>query len=216
MMRVLVCLIPTCLFTACSTPEPTTQLTTKAAEEMAPSHHFTPTDLPGFQKVAAHFKSVVAVPELETNPTEIQQSVSNTIARGSAALDAIGACGHDKLTFGNTFGALDDLSYDVELAANRLNLIKDTSTNAALREAATEASKTISEWAVGLEYREDVYRVVNAYALTLPKLKGEEDKLLREILRDYRRAGLELPKSERDEVERLRKSLTKLTTDFES
>jgi thimet oligopeptidase len=35
-------------------------------------------------------------------------------------------------------------------------------------------------------------------------------------LRDYRRAGLELPQAQRDEVERLRKELSGLTTDFES
>jgi thimet oligopeptidase len=40
--------------------------------------------------------------------------------------------------------------------------------------------------------------------------------LLRDVLRDYRRAGLELPKPKRDEVEALRKELTRLTTDFES
>ena len=216
MMRVVVCLILVGFFSACSTPEPTTQVTTKYAEETPPAHHFVATNLAGFRKAAAQFKAVIALPELETSPEEIQQTVSNTIARGSASLDAIASCAHDKLTFGNTIAALDDLSYDVELAANRLNLIKDTSTNAALREAATEATKALSEWAVGLDYREDVYRVVNAYALTLPKLKGEEDKLLREVLRDYRRAGLELPKSERDDVERLRKDLTKLLTDFES
>ena len=35
-------------------------------------------------------------------------------------------------------------------------------------------------------------------------------------MRDYRRAGLELPKAQRDEVEQMRKELTRLTTDFES
>ena len=35
-------------------------------------------------------------------------------------------------------------------------------------------------------------------------------------MRDYRRAGLDLPKAQRDEVERMRKELSRLTTDFES
>src|SRR5262245_61688960 len=35
-------------------------------------------------------------------------------------------------------------------------------------------------------------------------------------MRDYRRAGLSLPKAQRDEVERMRKELSGLTTDFES
>ena len=34
-----------------------------------------------------------------------------------------------------------------------------------------------------------------------PRLKGEDARLLAETMRDYRRAGLELPKPQRDEVE---------------
>jgi thimet oligopeptidase len=69
---------------------------------------------------------------------------------------------------------------------------------------------------VGLDYRQDVYLAVKAYADTQPRLEGEDAKLLAETLRDYRRAGLELPKAQRDEVERMRKELSRLTTDYES
>lgn len=209
-------MIPVCFLAACSTPEPKNPVEKRRAEAAKVPHHFQPTDVAGFQKLAAKFKSVIRVPTLETDATAVHRAVSNTIARANAALDEIAACSHEKLTFENTIAALDDIAYDIGLTANRLNLIKETSTDLALREAATEAIKKLSEWAVGIDYREDVYRSVNAYARTLPKLKGEEDKLLREVLRDYRRAGLALPKEQRDEVERLRKELTQLTTDFES
>jgi thimet oligopeptidase len=69
---------------------------------------------------------------------------------------------------------------------------------------------------VGLDYREDVYKVVKAYADKKPDRKGEDAKLLMETMRDYRRAGLDLPKAERDQVERMRKELSRLTTDYES
>ena len=64
------------------------------------------------------------------------------------------------------------------------------------------------------DYREDVYRVVKAYADTKPSLKGEAKRLLEQTLRDYRRAGLHLAKAERDEVEALRKELAAATTEF--
>ncbi len=85
-----------------------------------------------------------------------------------------------------------------------------------LRETAIDAIKELEEWMVGLDYREDVYKAVKAYADTKPRLKGEDGKLLEETMRDYRRAGLELPKAQRDEVERLRKELSRLTTDYEA
>jgi len=76
--------------------------------------------------------------------------------------------------------------------------------------------KQLSQWSVGLDYREDVYRALKAFAATQPRLDGEDKKLFEETMRDYRRAGLELPKAQRDEVERIRKELTALETDFEN
>src|SRR4029077_1801997 len=49
-----------------------------------------------------------------------------------------------------------------------------------------------------------------------PQLSGEDKKLFDETMRDYRRAGLELPPDKRKEVEQLRKDLAKLGTDFDT
>lgn len=62
---------------------------------------------------------------------------------------------------------------------------------------------------------EDVYKVVKAFATTDPKLTGEDAKLLAETLRDYRRAGMELPPDKRKEVQAWRKELSELANDFD-
>ncbi len=172
--------------------------------------------LADFQARAARFNAVVTLPHFEGTTNEIRASMSQTIADGNKALDAVAAVQPAKLTFQNTVRALDDAGFQIGLTANRLALLKETSTDAALRDAATDALKELQEWIVGLDYREDVYKAVKAYADTNPKLKGEDAKLLYETLRDYRRAGLALAKDQRDEVERRRKELSRLTTDFES
>ena len=169
-----------------------------------------------FQDRAAKFNSVVSLPDLETTTNAITATVKQTIASGNAALDRIGKLTPAEVNFKNTFLALDEMSAQSSLAMSRLGLIKETSSSATLRDAATEAIKELEEWAVGLDYREDVYHAVKAYADTEPKLEGEDAKLLAEVMRDYWRAGLRLPKPERNEVERMRKELSKLTTDFES
>jgi thimet oligopeptidase len=169
-----------------------------------------------FQRRAQRFGNVIRLPEFETTPEAIQRSLESTIAAANAALDRIGALTPPEVTFENTVLALDDALYEAGLLANRLSLIKETSTSAALRDAATDAVKKFQEWAVGLEYREDVYRAVKAFADKQPRLEGEAAKLLEETLRDYRRAGLALPRAERDEVERLRKELARLGTDFDT
>ena len=169
-----------------------------------------------FKRKAAAFNSIITLPQFELTTNEIRVSVRQTIAAANAALDRIGALKPGQLTFQNTVLAVDDLSYQIALTDSRLSVLKETSTSAVLRDFAIEALKELEEWMVGLDYREDVYKAIKAYADTKPELKGEDDRLLSETLRDYRRAGLGLPKAERDQVEAMRKALSRLTTDFES
>jgi thimet oligopeptidase len=173
-------------------------------------------DLTAFQARAAAWHSVVTIPVFETTTNEIQATLARVIAEGNAALDRIGRLTPAQATFTNTFVALDDMSYQMSTADNRLSLIEQTSTNAEVRDAATDALKALDEWSVGIDYREDVYRVLKTWAATDPRLTGEDQKLFTETLRDYRRAGLELPKDQRDEVEKLRKQLSAFETDFEN
>jgi len=171
--------------------------------------------LAAFQQRAAKYHSVVTLPEFETTPAAVQATVDQTIAAGNAALDAIGQLRAGEVNFHNTIRELDDIAYRFQGASDRLGLIEQTSTNAAVRDAATDAIKKLSAWSVGTDYREDVYAAVKAYAGTQPALEGEDKKLFDETLRDYRRAGLDLPKDQRDAVEKLRQELTALETDFE-
>ena len=175
-----------------------------------------PNSLAAFQARAAQFHSVVTVPTFETSPAQIAETLQKTIADGNAALDRIGRLAPAEVTFANTFVALDDLNFRVGSTAERFGLIEQTSTNAAVRDAATEASKKLSQWSVGTDYREDVYAALKAFADTQPVLSGEDKKFFAETLRDYRRAGLSLPKVQRDEVEQLRKELTGLETDYDN
>jgi thimet oligopeptidase len=167
------------------------------------------------QARAATFKNRLTLPDFETSPAAIQAALDATLATCNTALDRVAALPPDALTFSNTIAAMDDISFEANRFANRIYFIKETSPDAAVREAATGAVKKFQDWAVGLDYREDVYRSLKAFAATQPKLSGEQAKLMTEVLRDYRRAGLDLPKSERDEIESLRKKLAARCTDFD-
>ncbi|MFT5029228.1 MAG: thimet oligopeptidase, partial [Candidatus Binatia bacterium] len=166
------------------------------------------------QKRAAKFDSLLTIPIFETTPAQIQASVDLAIAKADSALDQVGKLPPDQTTFENTIRALDDIGYDAMTVANRIYLLKETSQDPELRDAATEATKRFEAWSVGLDYREDVYKAVRAYADSNPQLSGESQRLFEETLRDYKRAGLSLAKPERDVIEALRKKLAGLTTDF--
>src|SRR5213076_1625045 len=169
-----------------------------------------------FRAAAAKANAVLTIPEWEQTPEAVEASMKDAIAKANTALDQIGAQDPAKVTCKVTVVALDDLTYQAGLAANKATIIKETNTSPAMRAAAEEAVKAFQEWAVGIDYREDVYKAIKAFADTHPKLSGEDEKLLNETLRDYRRAGLDLPPDQRKEVEQLRKELSKLGTDFDT
>ena len=208
-VRVILSLLLACFLAACSSVNPVpVGMSHKPVAQENP--------LVKFQKLAAKYNSIITVPAFETTTNEVRASVKQTIADGDAALDRIGKLGEKEVTFKNTVCALDDLGFRLDLVDNRLSLIKETGANAVVRDAATDAVRELEEWMIGLDYREDVYRAIKAYADTKPVLEGEDAKLLFETMRNYRRAGLGLPKTDRDEVERMRKELSRLCADFDS
>ncbi|HEX4265079.1 MAG TPA: M3 family metallopeptidase [Verrucomicrobiae bacterium] len=181
-------------------------------------HQITPIaegNLQEFQNRSANHNSVISIPTFETTTNEVTATVAKAIADGNASMDRIGKLSGSEVNFTNTIRALDDLGFEIASVDNRLSLIQQTSTNSEVRDTTTDALKELEGWMVGIDYRDDVYRAVKAYADTKPTLSGEDAKLLVETMRDYRRAGLDLPKSERDEVERMRKELAGLSTDFD-
>ena len=169
-----------------------------------------------FGAAAAKANAVLTIPDWEQTPEAVDAAMKDAIAKANKALDQIGAQDPGKVSFKSTVVALDDLTYAATLEANKVTIIKETNTNAAMRTAAENAVKIFQDWAVSIDYREDVYKALKAFADTHPKLSGEDEKLLFETMRDYRRAGLELSPDKRKEVEQLRKELSKLGTDFDT
>ncbi len=167
-----------------------------------------------FRDAATKANAILTVPEWEQTPAAVEAATKDVIAKSNAALDKIGAQDLGKATFQSTVVALDDVGWEATVVANRATVIQESSPSKEMREAAEKAVKDLQDWFVGLDYREDVYRAVKAFADTKPKLSGADEKLLKETMRDYRRAGLDLAPEKKKEVEQLRKDLAKLGTDF--
>ncbi len=167
-----------------------------------------------YRDAAAKANAQLTIPDWPQTPEAVEASAKEAIKKGNAALDAIGKLNPKKVTFQNTVVALDDLAYEANNVGNKATIIKEANTDPKMRAAAEKAVKAMNDWFVGIDYREDVYKSIKAFADTNPQLAGEDKKLLDETMRDYRRAGLALPPEKRKEVEQLRKQLAKLGTDF--
>jgi thimet oligopeptidase len=173
-------------------------------------------NLSDFQAAAEKANEVLTIPDWPKTPIEVQGEIDTAIAKANAALDVIGKQDLGKVTFASTVGALDNIQNEATIAINKTVVVQQTNQEAAMRDAAEKAIKVFQDWAVGIDYREDVYKAVKAFADIKPKLEGEDALLLEHTLRDYRRAGLALAPEKRAEVEKLRKELAKLETDFQA
>ncbi|MEK7706631.1 MAG: hypothetical protein AAB380_01370, partial [Verrucomicrobiota bacterium] len=111
----LLMLMTAAIATSCCTMTPN-----KCCSDKSPAG--TPT-LADFQMQAKRFKNVIRLPEFETTPAALQASLDKTIATANAGLDRVGKLAPSEVNFGNTLLALDDISYEAGLTANRLGLI---------------------------------------------------------------------------------------------
>lgn len=160
--------------------------------------------------------AVLAEPVFEKTPEDVTASADRAIAEAEKALQRIEQQPQAEATFVTTAAALDLVVGDFASVQGRLGLIQNTHPSEPVRNAARAARAKLDAWLIGVEYRQDLYRIIKHVADQKPTLDAQEEKLLREQLRDFRRAGLELPAAERAQVQALRQELTQLQTQFSS
>jgi thimet oligopeptidase len=170
---------------------------------------------------AGEFSTILATPTFEQTAAQIEASAQFAMNDADRELDLIGALDPGDVTFETTVGALDDVVAEINKTLYRHYLIRETSPDARLRDAARASTVAISDWFVETQYREDLYRAANAFAERLergevPEIEGEDRLLFEHTMRDYRRAGLHLDEATRERVAALQKELTQVQTEFQA
>jgi len=168
-----------------------------------------------FQAKAGQANQVLRVPDYPLTPEAIVSYTDAALKTANDALAALVAQDPAKATFASTFAAYDDITYVAGISGNHIGTLAETHPDKAMRDMAREQGNRIDAWGIGLDYREDIFKVLQAYADTKPKLDAEQQRLVEFTLREYRRAGLALPVAERKRVEELRKVLTELCQQYD-
>ena len=167
-----------------------------------------------YQSAAQRHHAVLELPRYPLSPEAINITGAESLTQAETGLTALAKQDRGRLTFASTFAAYDRISAAVLDAYQVLNTLSEAHPDKLMRDTARDAGVKLQEWSVGLDYRDDVYQVLKAFAESKPQLDREEQRLLVEQMRTYRRAGLALPPTERAEVEKLRKDLANLVTEF--
>ncbi|MBL9214440.1 MAG: Zn-dependent oligopeptidase [Opitutaceae bacterium] len=171
-------------------------------------------DLAGFQAQAAGAGLVLALPDYPRTPEQMRERTEAVLAEADAALAALAARDGAKGAFADTFAEYDAVVSRVTTWLNQVGLLTEAHPDAAVRDAGRAAEARLEGWGIALEYRDDLRRVLQAYADTRPALDATQQRLVEHTLRDYRRAGLTLPPAERSRVEQLRKQHAELVQQF--
>jgi len=145
---------------------------------------------------------------------EVPAKVKDAIKRADEAVATIVAIPDAQRTFDNTVGAADDLLTRLDTETSMAIFMQYVSGDAKERDNARAAEEAVTAWQIQLGKREDLYKAVKAFAATNPTLEGEQKRLLEFMVRDYRRAGMDLPKAQRDRLVQIELDLQKLATDF--
>jgi thimet oligopeptidase len=141
--------------------------------------------------------------------------IAPQLAAAEAAVEAIIAVPDNARTYNNTLGALDDLVAHLDFNTGMTLFLAYVSTDAAERERGQRAEEDLQSWIIDLTKREDLYRAIKAYADSSPRLRPEQWRLLEHTMRDYRRAGMDLPPSQRDKLKAVQKEISRLSIEFE-
>ncbi|MEC9374171.1 MAG: M3 family metallopeptidase, partial [Planctomycetota bacterium] len=210
----------------CARNSETTSMSGSATETQSASTRSAPAGgsiktIADYQDAANQNRAILQLPNWEKTPAEIEKSVTDALAKADRRFDEIAKQSHDRVTFESTFAAMDDVLWQVGNVANRMSVIKYSSTDPRLRDTATEQINVLNDWFVALQYRKDLYEAAKAFQTVYedgrrPRLHGEDLRLMEETMRDYRRAGMHLDPDTRAKVEDLQKQVARLSTEFDT
>lgn len=145
------------------------------------------------------------------------------LARANTTIDTIVAVPANERTFANTAGVVDEAMAQLMMDARFIGFMSNVHPDLAVREEGEASRIAISNWFTDLFLREDLYLALDAFATSLeftpyatdvPEWTLEEERLLSELLRDFRRSGMSLSAEQRQELKAIENQLTEVGQEF--
>lgn len=149
----------------------------------------------------------------------VKQLCDDHLRAAEAHLDAIRALKEappEKLTYAATLGRFDGAVLEVNSAGDFPYLMGVAHPDAAVREAARLCEPKVDRFTTAMWLDADLAGVIKAYAEKSETLQGERARLLSDVLRDFRRNGLSLPKDRQQRLRDVNEQITRIGQEFMS
>ncbi|MFC1721230.1 M3 family metallopeptidase [Patescibacteria group bacterium] len=152
-------------------------------------------------------------------PKDINKSVKFIIAEKKKRYAEIKKIPASERTFENTIYALEVSDYGLDDEAGYIHVLNSLSPDKKVRDAAQKAEKELSKHLIDIEYDPKLYEAVKEYKKNQKKLKEKldeaDEKLLKDMIRGYKRMGFDLPKEKQRDLKKTLKRSNKLASDFD-
>jgi thimet oligopeptidase len=149
----------------------------------------------------------------------IQSLCDEHLERAQSLLESIQSLDNapaQSLNWDNTIGRYDEIVLELSVAGGFPSLMALGHPDKTLRDAAKDCEPKIEKFRTDLMLDTRFATVIRRYADQKPPLQSVRERLLRELLRDLRRYGLELPADAQARLRKINEELSKLQQDFSS
>lgn len=166
--------------------------------------------------VPENVKTRMSLPAFENTADEVLASGEAILKKSQAIVRELAEMKDEQISFASTLGQMDDLDFEESEVLSRIYLLQNVHPDPKIREACRSVETKSRDWHLEKIYNESIYRKVKQFAETpeAKTLEAEDKKLLTELLKDYKRLGMELPEEQKSELKSLKKLLHKLEQDF--
>ena len=143
----------------------------------------------------------------------IARITDDAIAAANALIDAI-AAQPGPATVENSLLPLNEAAAIILEAYGRGAFMARVHPDADIRIAATDEEEKLNKWGVEVVFRSDLHAAIKRLADSRPEMTHEQARLLDFWMRDFRRAGHELPADRQEELKGLKQRLVELEVAF--
>ena len=158
--------------------------------------------------------SVAALPAVAAFDIDPTSPIAAALQRAEERVQKILAIPENQRNFDNVVGAIDDLFEHLQIDTSMLQFMHHVSTDAAERERGALAEEHYANYLIELGKNEKLFEAVKTVSMLKIGLDPVRTRLLQETMRDFRRAGMDLPADKRAELTALQKEVTRLQIEF--
>ena len=149
-------------------------------------------------------------------PGRVEPDIAAGIRMATESIDAIADQDHDKLTFANTFLALESATENLSTAWGRVSHLDAVCNSPELRKSYNAMLPKVSEFFSSIPLQDRLWTVLKTFAQSAEseRLDAVQTRFINETLADFRESGAELLPSKKQRFQAIQKELDRVTQKY--